>query len=75
MDILSDIEIIIHRTGADIAPRPKVAAVCHRCNGEIFEGEKYMDFDGEIICPECVDEMSAKEVFNMFDYYFRRASI
>jgi len=75
MDILSDVEIIIHRTGAGIERRPRVAAECHRCGGEIFEGERYLDFDGEIICPECVDEMSAKEVFNLFGYYFSRARI
>lgn len=75
MDFLSDVEIIIHRTGANIEPRPKVVTACHRCGGEIFEDERYLDFDGEIICPECVNEMSAKEVFNLFGYYFSRARI
>ncbi len=73
--ILSDFEIILHRTGANIEPRPKVAAMCNRCRGEIFEDERYLDFDGEIFCRECVDEMSAKEVFEMLGYYFSRARI
>lgn len=71
--ILSDVEIILHRIGAVPERKRQAVHTCRHCKGEIYEGEKYLDFDGEIICPECVDEMSAKEVFNMFGYYFSRA--
>ncbi|MBE7025026.1 MAG: hypothetical protein E7408_03105 [Ruminococcaceae bacterium] len=71
--ILSDIEIIIHRTGAMSNRKRQAVHICSRCKGEIYEGERYLDFDGEIICPECVDEMRAREVFELFGYYFSRA--
>lgn len=73
--ILSDIDIILHRTGANIEKRPGVVMICHQCGVGIFEEEQYLDFDGEILCRDCVDEMSAKEVFNLFGYHFSRASI
>lgn len=71
--ILSDTEIIVHRTGTNMIPRKRVVTECKRCSGGIFEDERYLDFDGEIICPECVDAMNAKEVFELFGYYFSRA--
>lgn len=73
--ILSDVEIILHRMGYEPEKKKRAVHSCTLCEGEIYEGERYLDFDGKIICPECVDEMSPKEVFNMFGYYFRRASI
>ena len=75
MEFLSDIEIILHRTGAMPEKKMRAAHICSFCKGTIYEGERYLDFDGDSICPECVDEMRAKEVFNLFGYYFRRASI
>ena len=74
-DTLSDTDILLHRIGVEVEMRRRPVHVCAKCSGEILEGEKYMNLDGEILCPECVDEMRAIDVLDMFGYFFRRASI
>ena len=34
-------------------PEDKVFCECDRCGGEIYVGEEYYDFDGDIICERC----------------------
>lgn len=29
---------------------------CHYCNQEIYEGEEYYEFNGTIVCQDCIDD-------------------
>lgn len=37
-------------------PPAKIVDVCDFCGGNIYEGEEYYDFNGDIRCELCVDE-------------------
>lgn len=37
-------------------PKAKIVEQCDFCGGNIYEGEEYYDFNGEIRCEFCVDE-------------------
>ena len=38
---------------------------CSACGEEIFEGDKYLEVDGEFVCEECINEMPRAELIEM----------
>lgn len=36
-------------------PEDKVFCQCDKCGGDIYVGEDYFDFYGDIICDDCKD--------------------
>lgn len=34
-------------------PEDKVFCQCEKCGGDIYIGEDYFDFDGDIVCEDC----------------------
>ena len=46
----------------DPPPEPDAVLVffCSDCGNEIYEGEEYFEFDGDIYCEECFSENAVK---------------
>ena len=42
--------------GEDGYAEPEVVCTCDRCGREISEGDTYYDYEGEIICTDCVED-------------------
>ncbi|MCR1933558.1 hypothetical protein NSA27_02425 [Clostridium tepidum] len=38
------------------APSAKIVDICNICGNNIYEGEEYYDFHGDIVCYDCSDE-------------------
>lgn len=36
-----------------VPPEDKVFCQCEKCGGDIYVGEDYYDFDGDVVCEEC----------------------
>ena len=53
----------------------KCVTNCTKCKEDIFEGQKYINFEGDIFCEECLSVMDAKEVFDMVGYYLQTAEL
>ena len=47
--------------------------VCKICGGGIFEGDKYFDEGSSMICGECMNDMSAEEILELFDEKMKTA--
>ena len=46
---------------------------CSHCKNDIVHGMEYMDYDGDYICGECIDNMSTSELVSLFGYEIRTA--
>lgn len=49
-----------------LSDEPRVAYVCSHCDGDIYEGERYIDED-LVLCEECAKNLTAEEVLAMMD--------
>ena len=43
------------RLGAAEELQPRVCYHCHECGEPIHEDERYYEFDGDIICDNCIE--------------------
>lgn len=50
-----------------------IIGVCHRCRNDIEYGAQYLDFHGEYICEECLNEMPMSALLSMFGYELQTA--
>lgn len=48
------------------SPEPKPMYWCSICGEGIFEGDKFFQFGNTEICEECMDEMSAEKILDLF---------
>ena len=55
------------------APEPKGIHRCIKCGYEIFEGDKYLEYDGEIVCEDCISDMSREELIEFLGEELRTA--
>ena len=51
----------------------EVVERCDICHGPIREDEEYMENCGDIVCMDCVFEMTATEAFEHFGYVRKTA--
>lgn len=49
-----------------LSGEPRVAYVCSHCDGDIYEGERYIAED-LVLCEECAKNLTAEEVLAMMD--------
>ncbi len=47
------------------APDPKPSHKCTKCGGGIFEGDKFLESYGEVICMECLEDMDVEELIEI----------
>jgi len=52
---------------------PKVCFTCDRCGEDVLEGDEYIDVDNNIVCEFCIEDMTAKEVVELFGFQFEEA--
>ena len=52
------------------APMEEPFCQCEKCNGPIYAGDLYWDFDGNIVCDNCVDDMSGTEMAEFLGYHW-----
>ena len=38
---------------------------CDQCGEDILEGDKFINFDNNIVCEFCLDDMSIKEALDI----------
>ena len=55
-------------SGCPNAPLGEVFEHCDICRGPIRENEDYMENGGDIVCMDCVYDMTACEAFEHFGY-------
>lgn len=49
------------------APEPEVVFECCVCGGEIHDGQKYIDFEGDAVCHSCYNSMTIGDLTNLLD--------
>ena len=55
-------------TGCPNAKRAYSTMKCGECGKKLELGEAYMECDGDVVCFECIDDMSGREIFEYFGY-------
>lgn len=55
------------------APEPKKVYACSNCNEDICFGDEYAEIDGEKYCKSCINDMTAKEIVELFGGDWRTA--
>lgn len=48
------------------APKPVPLMRCKECGEGIYEGDEYYDTGNGGICKECIEDMTANELFDLF---------
>lgn len=48
------------------APEPVPLMRCKECGEGIYEGDEYYDTGSGGICKECIEDMTANELFDLF---------
>ena len=48
------------------APEPVPLMRCKECGEGIYEGDEYYDTGNGGICKECIEDMTANELFDLF---------
>ena len=52
---------------------PVKCFVCDRCGEDILEGDGYIDIENNKICEFCIEDMTTKEVVELFGFQFEEA--
>lgn len=55
------------------APEPEAVGTCSCCEGDIEVGDEYAEIGDEYYCVYCLDEMSMKELVELFGGTWRTA--
>ncbi len=56
------------------APEPEPVYICSECGEGIFEEDKYYEAgNGDRICKDCIEDMSASELMELFGEEFSTA--
>lgn len=63
-----------HAPGCPNAPDPEPVYTCIICAGEIFPGAKFYDSCDGPICEECMNDMTTKQLMEMFGEEYSTAS-
>lgn len=59
--------------GADYDDERRVVYTCSRCDGDIYEGDEFVDFGSQKICIDCINESNPTEILLMCGFGFERA--
>lgn len=58
----------------DYYSKPPVKCfVCDRCGEDVLEGDSYIDVNNNKICEFCIEDMTTKEVVELFGFQFEEA--
>lgn len=57
-----------HLPGCPNAPEPKVIGVCKWCDEDIVEGETYANINGQMYHADCIEDMSAGKLAELFEF-------
>lgn len=55
--------------GCPFEPDEEPVCQCEKCFGPLYCGDRFYDFDGTMICTECVDDMSGTEMAEFLGYH------
>lgn len=55
------------------APELQVVFRCSDCGDEIYQGDQYIDIEGDIICSNCINNMTPTEAFALCDVKLQTA--
>ena len=59
MDYLDALEL--EKQKNDLYEEENAYSECDICGNEIYEGQEYYNFNGDIYCEQCFDEMQSDE--------------
>lgn len=63
------------RFGTDIYDKQEyVVFYCDECREPICDGETYYEINGEVICKNCIDNMTTSELLDFLGYEDHTAS-
>lgn len=48
------------------APEPEAVCSCSCCKEDIEDGDDYVEFEGEYYCTWCLDDMTTRELVELF---------
>lgn len=57
-----------HMPGCPNAPEPEVVGTCAWCEENIITGEAYAEINGKMYHTDCIEDMSAGKLAELFDF-------
>ena len=57
-----------HLPGCPNAPEPESIGTCKWCQEDITTGEKYVEINGMMIHADCLEDMSARKLAELFEF-------
>lgn len=46
---------------------PKAIFCCDSCNNDLYEGDEYIEYDGDIICRDCLEDFTTRDWLRLID--------